>query len=139
MKRINYVTRLCLLIAAFSSLLYLTIPRVVSAANVVNDICAQPTGSGETPAVCKDNLSGSGASNPITGPDGIVTKGLQIFVIVLGLTAVVVLMINAVRFITSGGDANSTKTARNGVLYAAIGLVIALSGQLIVSLVISKI
>lgn len=116
-----------------------SIAVTVSAADIVGDVCSQDTGSGDVPSVCKDNLSGTEASNPLTGPNGIITKGLQIFVVILGITAVVVFMINGLKLITSGGDANAVKTARNGVLYAIIGLVIAMSGQLIVSLILSKI
>lgn len=112
-------------------------PSIVGAADIVSDVCSQPTATGEAPSVCNDNLAGSD-NNPITGPEGIATKGVQLFVFALAVTAIIVLMINAVRMITANGDANSVNSARNGILYAVIGLVIAMSGQVIVTFILSK-
>lgn len=109
----------------------------VFAAEIVSDVCSQPTATGEAPAVCRDNLANS-SDNPIVGPNGIVTKGVQLFVFILGVTAIFVIMINAVKMITAGGDANRVSSARNGVIYAAVGLIIAMSAQIIVTFVLSK-
>lgn len=110
---------------------------VVQAAEIISDVCSQPTATGEVPSVCRDNLAGS-SDNPIVGPNGIITKGVQLFVIIIGVTAIFVIMINAVRLITSKGDSNSVSSARNGIIYAAVGLVIALSAQVVVTFILSK-
>ena len=129
---------------ALSTLLLLfavSVPALSTAhaADIVgNEICA-PNSSGETPAICKDDQTAAADDqNPLFGPNGVITKGVGIFAIVLGIVSVFVFLINAVRMITASGDAQSISGARNGIIYAIIGIVIALSAQLIVSLILRK-
>lgn len=119
-------------------------PMTASAVDVISDVCNQPTGSGDRPAVCNTNENASNNSdnlsdNPIFGPRGVITKAVQILAVVLGIVVVFVILINSVRLITSNGDANTVTSARNGIIYAAVGAVIAISAQLIVTLILSRI
>ena len=45
------------------------------------------------------------------------------------------IVIGGIKYATSGGDASGTKSAKDTILYAVIGLVVALIGQTIVLLV----
>lgn len=111
----------------------------VSAVDVLTPVCGSDTATGSSPEVCKDNqTNASNDQNPLVGKDGIITKAIQIIMLVLGVAAIFVLLINAVRLITGGSDPNSVSSARNGIIYAAVGLVIAASGQVIVTFVLSK-
>jgi len=51
---------------------------------------------------------------------------------------VVMVMIGGFKYMLSNGDSNGIQTAKNTILYALIGLVVAVSGQVIVSFVISR-
>ena len=102
-------------------------------------VCSTDTATGNKPEICKDNLStADNNSNPILGKNGILTTGIKLFTVVLGVVAIFVLMINGVRMMTAAGDPNSVNSARNGVLYALIGLVIAFSAQMLVTFVLNK-
>jgi cytochrome bd-type quinol oxidase subunit 2 len=57
-----------------------------------------------------------------------------IFVIALAV-AVIMIIIAAFHFLTSGGDQNKIRTAKNIFLYAIIGLLITLLAKAIVSMV----
>lgn len=58
---------------------------------------------------------------------------------IVGIAAVVMIMVGGFKYITSQGDSNSINSAKNTVLYAIIGLVVALFAQLIVRFVINKV
>ncbi|USN97629.1 MAG: hypothetical protein H6799_00820 [Candidatus Nomurabacteria bacterium] len=57
---------------------------------------------------------------------------INTFSIILGAVAVIMIIYGGFKFVTSGGDADSTKAARNTIIYAAIGLVVVLIAQSIV-------
>jgi len=58
--------------------------------------------------------------------------------IIIGGVAVVMIIYGGFKFVTSGGDADGTKSARNTIIYAAIGLAIVLLAQSIVYFVFRK-
>lgn len=58
--------------------------------------------------------------------------------IVIGAVAVIMIIYGGFKFVTSGGDADGTKAARNTIIYAAIGLAVVLLAQSIVYFVFRK-
>lgn len=62
----------------------------------------------------------------------------QIVFGILGAVAVIYIILSSIRMITAQGDPQSVQKARQGILYAAVGLVIALSAELIVTFVLNK-
>ena len=62
-----------------------------------------------------------------------------VFNIIFGITgavAVLVITINGFRYIASGGDPQGVAQAKNGILYALIGLLVTITGALIVNFVL---
>ena len=57
---------------------------------------------------------------------------------VVGVLAVIMIIVGGLRYITSAGNPEGAKTARNTILYAIIGLVIVALAQLIVHFVLNK-
>lgn len=130
-----------IIIALFASLAVILSLNRAMAVDVISPACQNIPAGGEVPAVCNDNQTATGDSNddnPLFGPNGIITKVMQIMVAIVGILAVITLMISGVKFITSGGDADGAASARRGVLYAMIGLLIAMLAQAIVSFVLGK-
>lgn len=76
--------------------------------------------------------------NPIAGPDGVLSKITNIVALVAGIAAVIMILVGSIRYITSGGDANNAKSAKNTVLYALIGLVVIVIAKIIITFVVSK-
>ena len=68
-----------------------------------------------------------------------VSKGIEIFSFVIGVIAVIMIIISAIRFITSGGDPATVNSAKNSIIYAVIGLVIAVLAQVVVRFVLTKV
>lgn len=78
------------------------------------------------------------STDPVSGKDGIITKAVQILAILTGVAAVIVIIIGGFNFVTSGGDPQKVSTAKNTILYAVIGLIVAVLAQAVVVLVLSK-
>ena len=98
--------------------------------------------SGSKDSVCNGvGLGGNACSNPKNGQSGIskiISNVLDILSYIVGIASVFVLIISGIRMIVSGGDSNSFNSAKNGILYAVIGLVIVAVSQIIVQYVITK-
>lgn len=105
------------------------------AAEVYSEVCntgARTNGS----TLCQNKGNNE---NPLTGPNGILVKGIQLIDLVIAIVAVVVIILAGMQFIISSGDANKVSNARNAILYAVIGLVVAVVAQTIVVFVLKKI
>ena len=89
-----------------------------------------------TSSVCKEK---GNTGNPFVGPEGIITKVIQILVIILGIAAVIVIMVAGLSFVLSSGDPAKIATARNAIIYASVGLVVAVLAQTLVVFVLKKV
>lgn len=62
---------------------------------------------------------------------------INILLYILGAVAVVMIVIGGIRYTTSNGDSGAIKSAKDTILYAVIGLVVAILAYSIVNFVIS--
>lgn len=101
---------------------------LVSAANNCSDAvsCIQSGSDGV-------NSKGSGSADEL--PDRIKTI-VNIMLFLLGAIAVIMIIIGGIRYTTSNGDASSVKGAKDTILYAVIGLVVAILAYAIVNFVL---
>ena len=94
---------------------------------------------------CGSNLStteGDCTSDTATGTEKIqtiVTTVVNIFSIVVGIVAVIMIVVGGFKYITSGGDSGNITSAKNTIVYAVIGLVIVALAQFIVQFVLNKV
>ncbi|HEY5267594.1 MAG TPA: pilin [Candidatus Saccharimonadales bacterium] len=63
---------------------------------------------------------------------------LNLLSAVVGITAVIMIIVGGVKYITSSGNAERTNGAKNTILYAIIGLLIVALAQIIVKFVLNK-
>jgi hypothetical protein len=56
---------------------------------------------------------------------------------VLGMVAVLMIVIGGIRYATSAGDAAQVKSAKNTILYAIVGLVVAIMAFTIINFVLN--
>ena len=94
------------------------------------------TGADKASAVCLDNNTGK--ANPILGPNGLLTELTNLVLFIVGALAVIMIIISGIRMVTSAGDEAGFKSARTGLLYAVIGLIIAVAARAVVSFILSK-
>lgn len=64
---------------------------------------------------------------------------INILTAIVGIAAVVLIIVSGLRFITANGDSGSINQARNGIIYAVVGLIIVSLAQAIVRFVLSRI
>lgn len=134
------------LAAVFVSLLMIA-PAPASAVELFNKNCAKGDAAcspctnqaaAQQPGICSDNV-GSTGENPLFGPNGIITKVVQIMVFIIGIIAVFTIIFAGFRMIISNGDPNTITTSRNAILYAIVGIVVAALSQSIVTFVLTKV
>ena len=85
---------------------------------------------------CNSTSNDAGSGN--TDITDVITLIVNIFSIVVGFLAVIMIIWGGLRYITSGGDSGKITTAKNTIIYALIGLVIVALAQFIVRFVLSK-
>ncbi|HUC88235.1 MAG TPA: hypothetical protein VMR95_03755 [Candidatus Binatia bacterium] len=89
------------------------------------------------PLICNDDSTNS-TNNPIFGPSGIVTVAVRILSLIVGFLAIVFIIVQAIKLAASGGDSQAVASARSGIIYALVGLVVSVMAQVLVDLVLSK-
>jgi hypothetical protein len=81
----------------------------------------------------------AGSSNPLFGPDGVINKAANLVSILVGIASVIMIIIGGTKYILSTGDPARVNSAKNTILYALIGLGIAIFAQVIIRFVLSQI
>lgn len=74
----------------------------------------------------------------LIGADGIFTRITSIALYVIGAISVIMLIWGGLRYILSGGDSKKITDAKNTVLYAIIGLIIAFLAYAIIRFVLNS-
>lgn len=75
----------------------------------------------------------------LVGPEGVFTRITNIVLYIVGAISVIMLIWGGFRYIISGGDSKKITDAKNTILYAIIGLVIAVLAFAIVNFVLNAI
>ena len=96
-----------------------------------------------TSAVCQGVGLISGASDCAqpansTSVDSILSTTINIMSIVAGIIAVIMIIVGGIKYTTSSGDSNRVNSAKNTILFAIIGLVVAALAQAIAHFVLHK-
>ena len=61
----------------------------------------------------------------------------NILLFVIGAIAVIAIIIGGIRYVTSNGDASQTKAAKDTIMYAVIGIIVAILAYAIVNFVVT--
>lgn len=104
---------------------------VVSLAIVPESVSALTLQEGAEAARC------DGCPENLFGDAGVFKQVTNTILYIVGIIAVIMLIIGGIKYVVSGGDAKKVTDAKNTVLYAIIGLVIAFLAFAIVNFVIS--
>ena len=92
-------------------------------ADALNPDCSQPN---NTPT----NLIGNG---------GIVNTIVNVFLFLVGLLCVIMIIFGGFRYVTSSGDKQKVDSAKNTILYAIVGLIVALIAWALVNWVFQQV
>ncbi len=98
--------------------------------------CAQ--GTDQTgKAAC---LFAGGANNAAAGctGEGIFKTITNVLLFLIGAISVIMLIIGGIRYVVSGGDSSAVTGAKNTILYAIVGIVVAILAYALVNFVIGS-
>ncbi len=118
------------------SLLCLAAPVSVQALfeNAKEDACKGVQLSNTTPT----GSCVAGSKEAETKLNSTLATAINLFSLFIAVVAVITIMIGGLRYITANGDAGNLTNARNTILYALIGLIIAAFAQIIVKFVLQR-
>ena len=77
-------------------------------------------------------------SADLFGDGGIFRTITNVLLFLIGAVAVIMLIIGGIRYTISGGDSTAVTSAKNTILYAVIGIVVALLAYAIVNFVLDS-
>lgn len=83
-----------------------------------------------------NSAKGTGAPDNVTEDDGLIKKVVNLLLWAIGIISVIMIIIGGIRYATSNGDSNQVTAAKNTIMYAVIGLVIAIFAYAIVNFVL---
>ena len=122
MNKMKQLIGAALLVGSFGLVLF---AAPVGAVSAINDTCSDAANKDSVICKSKDDNVGK-----------IVGTVVNTLLFLLGLVAVIVLIIAGITYTTSAGEADAVKRAKNMILYAVVGLVIAFSAYAIINWVL---
>jgi hypothetical protein len=99
----------------------------VGAINVFDDSC---TGSNARTSVCRARSQDDANS--------LIRDVIRVLLFIVGTVSVIMIIVGGIRYTLSNGDAGQIKSAKDTVLYAVVGLVVALLAYAIVNFVVAR-
>lgn len=78
------------------------------------------------------------AESLFDGDDAIFKTITNVLLFLIGAVSVIMLIIGGIRYTISGGDSTAVTSAKNTILYAVIGIIVALLAYAIVNFVITS-
>lgn len=87
--------------------------------------------------VINGNYRGKGQPTELfDGSSAIIPRIINLMLFIVGILAVIMLIWGGIRYVISGGNSDRVKDAKNTILYAIVGLIVAILGYAIVNWVV---
>ncbi len=84
------------------------------------------------------SAQGKDQSSNLFGSDGIFKTITNVLLFIIGAISVIMLIIGGIRYTVSGGDSSAITSAKNTILYAIIGVIVAILAYAIVNFVLTS-
>jgi len=85
-----------------------------------------------------DSAKGAGQTTDLFGQAGVFQTITNVLLFVLGAISVIMIIIGGIRYVLSGGNATAVTAAKNTILYAIVGVIVALLAYAIVNFVLTS-
>ena len=118
-----------IVVGSFFAMMLVAVPA--SAATPLDTSCSQPGVTGSDICAAKDQK--------LFGAGSVWTNIINTLIYAIGAVAILMVIVGGLRYTLSAGDASATKGAKDTILYAIVGLVIAAFAYTIVNFVLSRI
>lgn len=116
---------------ALPSILVASLSLVVMAAPLVH-------GFDGTVQSGADSARGSDQTSELFGNSGIFRTITNVLLFILGAVSVIMIIIGGLRYVISGGNATAVTAAKNTILYAIVGVIVALLAYAIINFVLGS-
>ncbi len=67
-----------------------------------------------------------------------IQTGINILLFLIGAVAVIVIIIGGIKYVTSNGESSAVQSAKNTIMYAVVGLLVAILAFAIVNFVVTQ-
>jgi hypothetical protein len=84
-------------------------------------------------AVNENCAKGEGQQTELFGSNGVVTLIINVMLFIIGILCVVMIIFGGIRYTTSTGDKGRVDGAKNTIIYAVVGLVVAIIAYALVN------
>lgn len=101
---------------------------------ITNNLC---TGVEDAAQSGTAGCGNAGQGNGTDALKNIAGRITNVFSVIVGIAAVIMIIYGGFRYITSGGDSGRVGSAKNSLIYAIVGLIIVALAQIIVHYVIN--
>ncbi|MGH7195928.1 MAG: hypothetical protein ACREGA_04085 [Candidatus Saccharimonadales bacterium] len=154
MKQLTIILTVMALVGGIFSI---SLPTPASALSAAQDACqGVGTASGNSSGGASSSGAGAAASAGAglgqTGSNGsssgctgsginlssVAKSIVNVLSIIVGIVAVIMIIVGGLKYVVSAGDAQAASGAKNTILYAIIGLIIAVLAQIIVHFVLNN-
>jgi ABC-type Fe3+ transport system permease subunit len=85
-----------------------------------------------------DAARGNGQVTDLFGAGGIFSTITSVLLFVVGAISVIMIVIGGLRYVISGGNSSAISAAKNTILYAVIGLVVAILAYALIHFVLTS-
>lgn len=85
-----------------------------------------------------DSARGQDQTSELFGQAGIFRTITNVLLFILGAISVIMIIIGGLRYVVSGGNATAVTAAKNTILYAIVGVIVALLAYAIVNFVLNS-
>lgn len=77
--------------------------------------------------------------NGLFGSNGILNKTANFLLVIIGVVAVIMIIVGGIQYALSGGDSQRINKAKDMIIYAIVGLIVALIAKGVIAFVINKV
>jgi hypothetical protein len=85
-----------------------------------------------------NSARGADQATDLFGSAGIFTTVTNVMLFIVGAISVIMVVIGGLRYVVSGGNSGNITTAKNTILYAIVGLIIAIMAYAVINFVIGS-
>lgn len=103
------------------------VPVNVGAVNAINDVCTNITAGDPVPTVCQGNTDNTRT---------LIKTVINTLLYIIGIISVIMVIIGGFMYSVSSGDSANVTKAKNTIVYALVGLVIAFLAYAMVNWVV---
>lgn len=85
-----------------------------------------------------DGLKSTGGSSSKTDIGDVITTIVNVLLFLIGALAVIMIIVGGIKYTVSNGDSSAVSSAKNTIMYAVVGLLVAIFAYAIVNFVITR-